>query len=248
MDSAVKQRLVHFIKSMHLTQKAFEDRCKMSNGYVANIRKSIGDDKLLNIVQQFPQLNREWLLYGEGEMLKSTTGHVTQNNVNGDNNYNSGGTMNNNCPTCGRLHDIEEVTVEEIRKPIIPTEWTYQPNVDIFEEVKNNMHKVAKSRFVALGIPIDIWHIARDNSLAPRAYAGDYLGLSTYPQGFEDPIWGKYHAVDTKTNGIIVRMLYPTEGGYRGEAPDREKFPDMIIKYENVISISRVVCVVRIAL
>ena len=247
MEKTVKQRLIEFISAMNLTQAEFQRRCNLSSGYINNMVNSIGTAKLEHILSEYPQLNPKWLLYGEGEMLKSTTGHVTQNNVNGDNNYNSGGTMNN-CPTCGRLHDIEEVTVEEIRKPIIPTEWTYQPNLDIFEEVKNNMHKVAKSRFVAIGIPIDIWHIVRDNSLAPRAYAGDYLGLSTYPQGFEDPIWGKFHAVDTKTNGIIIRMLYPTKGGYRGEAPDRDKFPDMIIKYENVISVSRVVCVVRIAL
>lgn len=195
------------------------------------------------ILDKFPNIPPSWLL---GDFKESSS--IQQTNTYGDNNFNGCGAMSIDCPNYGTTHHAEEVTVEEIRKPIIPTEWTYQPNVDIFNEVKNNIHKVAKSRFVALGIPIDLWHIVRDNSLAPRAYAGDYLGLATYPQGLEDPIWGKFYAVDTKTNGIIVRMLYPIEGGYRGEAPDRDKFPDIIIMRDNVISISRVVCVVRIAL
>lgn len=73
MKTPVKQRLVQFIKYMNLTQKEFEERCDMSNGYVSNIRKSIGTDKLQNIVQQFPELDRDWLLYGEGTMLKPNT-------------------------------------------------------------------------------------------------------------------------------------------------------------------------------
>ena len=35
------------------------------------MRKGLGDNKLNNVLKEFPELNREWLLYGEGSMLKS---------------------------------------------------------------------------------------------------------------------------------------------------------------------------------
>lgn len=35
------------------------------------MRKGFGSDKLNNVLTAFPELNRDWLLYGEGEMLKS---------------------------------------------------------------------------------------------------------------------------------------------------------------------------------
>lgn len=35
------------------------------------MRKGFGVDKLNNVLSVFPELNREWLLYGEGEMLKA---------------------------------------------------------------------------------------------------------------------------------------------------------------------------------
>lgn len=243
-------RIKELMQRFHLTQTEMAAKLGIGQSNLSGTlsgKRPCGDGIINKVIISFPEINTEWLLYGEGDMLK--TGHVTQNNINGNNNYNNGGTMTIGCPTCGKgANDALEVAVEEVRKPIIPTEWTYQPDVDIFEEVRNNIHKVAKSRFVALGIPIDIWHIVRDDSLAPRAYAGDYLGLSMYPQGSEDPVWGKYHAVDTRTNGIIIRMLFPDVAGYRMEAPNRERYPDMIIPRDNVISVSRVVCVVRIAL
>ena len=98
MESIVKQRLVQFIKFMNLTQKEFEDRCGMSNGYVANIRKSLGSDKILSIAQQFPELNRDWLLYGEGEMLKvsQSMGDVNNSLVVGANFSGNGNNITHN--------------------------------------------------------------------------------------------------------------------------------------------------------
>ncbi len=243
MGNAVKQRLVHFIKFMHLTQKAFEDRCGMSNGYVANIRKGIGNDKLLNIVQQFPQLNREWLLYGEGEMLKSTP-TVQQNNVHGDNNYNN--VMQARCPKCG--DEVEIVEAEEIRRPIIPTEWTYQTDIDLYEKVQRDKKDVSRSRFIALDVPIDMWHIVRDDSLLPDCKRGDLLALKAYPIGKENPIPGKIHAVDTRSNGMIVRILEEKDYGYRATAPNSGKYPEMRIKKEDIIRVYRIVCMARIAI
>lgn len=70
METNVKERLISFIKCMGLSQAKFEKRIGVSNGFVNNMRKSIGVEKLENILREFPDLNREWLLYGEGEMLR----------------------------------------------------------------------------------------------------------------------------------------------------------------------------------
>lgn len=51
--------------------KEFERRCKLSTGYVTSMRKGYGIEKLNNVLRAFPDLNRDWLLYGEGEMLKT---------------------------------------------------------------------------------------------------------------------------------------------------------------------------------
>ena len=69
MNQTVKERLILFIKSLNLSQARFEKQCGLANGYVNNIRKSITVDKLQQIALTFPQLNKGWLLTGEGEMF-----------------------------------------------------------------------------------------------------------------------------------------------------------------------------------
>lgn len=69
-ESTVKERIISFIKHNSLSQKKFEELLGLSNGYVNNIRKGISDNVLFKICDRFPTLNRDWLLYGEGEMLR----------------------------------------------------------------------------------------------------------------------------------------------------------------------------------
>lgn len=69
MESTVKQRLIRFVKYKGLSQKRFEEAVGLSNGYINNISKGIGAEKLQRILSVFPDLNQVWLLTGEGEML-----------------------------------------------------------------------------------------------------------------------------------------------------------------------------------
>lgn len=71
MQQSVKERLIIFIKEKGLSQGKFEKVVGLANGYVNNIRKSITEEKLQQIARYFPDLNKAWLLTGEGEMLTS---------------------------------------------------------------------------------------------------------------------------------------------------------------------------------
>lgn len=68
----------------------FERTAGLSNGYIKNFKGSLGVDKLENLLQAFPELSYEWLVRGEGDMLKSSvkqasTGNYSPN-VNGSGN------------------------------------------------------------------------------------------------------------------------------------------------------------------
>ena len=246
MESAVKQRLVQFIKSMHMTQRAFEIRCGMSNGYVANIRKGIGEDYLLNIAQQFPQLNRAWLLFGEGEMLKTTptiSGDITVNG-NGNTNIGHGNTYINDT---GNNDDATYIEVEEVeRAPILSATLARAPQVDVLEAVSEKADELEKAPVGVFNAPVSVWYRVQDESLAPKYEVGDLLALWAYPKGEEDPIPGKMYGINTSTNGLIVRRLFPQEdGGYIAKAANREEFPDYRIKPGNVVQIYKIMLMVR---
>ena len=69
METGIKNRVSEFIAHKGITIKEFELRCGLSNGYINAMRKGFGRGKLNNVLTEFPELNREWLLYGEGDML-----------------------------------------------------------------------------------------------------------------------------------------------------------------------------------
>lgn len=71
METSVKQRLIQFIKYKGIGQGKFEKAVGLSNGFVNNIRVSITPEKLQKIAPYYPELNKSWLLTGEGEMLNN---------------------------------------------------------------------------------------------------------------------------------------------------------------------------------
>ena len=70
---AIKERMLEFIESMNLSKKEFETASGLSNGYLNNCKGNVGAAKLEGILTAYPQLNRTWLLTGEGEMLITDT-------------------------------------------------------------------------------------------------------------------------------------------------------------------------------
>lgn len=79
MEKGVKQRLIEFLAYKRLSQGKFEKSCGLSIGYVNNISKGIGAGKLHSILSIYPELNSDWLLTGEGEMLRPTPPSVGDN-------------------------------------------------------------------------------------------------------------------------------------------------------------------------
>lgn len=68
---SVADRLKEYISYKKMTNAEFERSIGASNGYINSIRRSIGIDKLEQLEQNYPDLNIQWLLKNEGEMLKT---------------------------------------------------------------------------------------------------------------------------------------------------------------------------------
>lgn len=68
------QRLYEYIDTQRLSVADFERQNQLSNGYLGKMRKrnaGIGEEVLVRIIENCPDLSPLWLLLGEGEMLRS---------------------------------------------------------------------------------------------------------------------------------------------------------------------------------
>ena len=69
METAVKQRLIEYLKLKGIGQNRFEKMAGLSIGYISKLRIEPSPTKLRGIINAAPDLNQEWLLTGKGEML-----------------------------------------------------------------------------------------------------------------------------------------------------------------------------------
>lgn len=164
---------------------------------------------------------------------------ITQTNYNGNNNYIVG---NSNA------QDVDYVEAEELPAecaPIVPTHLTKSPEVDVLKAVESAERGLEISPIVAYGMDIRMWYRVKDNAMAPYYEVGDMLALSPYEQGAEKVIPGKIYVVDTNSNGMVVRKLFPVSGGYNAKAVNREEFPEFEIEKNEIIRIFRVIMVAR---
>lgn len=78
MQTSVKQRLKEFILHKQITVQNFEKSIGVKNSFVNSIVSGIGGDKLYRIIKVYPELNIDWLLEGNGNMLVDATPQVAE--------------------------------------------------------------------------------------------------------------------------------------------------------------------------
>lgn len=78
----LKDRVRQYCNHAKITIAAFERLAKLSNGYFNQVQKAPSLSKLSQISQAFPDLNTNWLLTGEGEMLTTDRdGHTIESDA-----------------------------------------------------------------------------------------------------------------------------------------------------------------------
>lgn len=77
-----KERLLEYLKYLGIGQNAFENNIGVSVAYISKLKGSIGSEVLAKIKRTYPELSIDWLVDGDGEMIRQ---NVTQNNQHVDN-------------------------------------------------------------------------------------------------------------------------------------------------------------------
>lgn len=110
----IKNNLEKYIAYKKLSNQEFERSIGVSNGYIAKLKGSMGKEKLDYMLEVYSDLNRDWLLFGEGEMLKKQDAPISVSNINGDNiGCGHDNTINNSDVAIHAL--IEQIKVKDLQ-------------------------------------------------------------------------------------------------------------------------------------
>lgn len=211
--NTVKDRTLEFIKFKGLTMKAFEQRCDLSTGYVTSMRKGYGSEKLNNVLTAFPELNREWLLYGEGDMLSSTSSAQPQPSVKNE-----------------RVVDDEAYKV-----PLVPVSALAGSLNDFSLSVKRDDCETVISPIKDIDMAIKI----SGDSMEPEYPSDSQVFVKKVNErAFLE--WGRVYVLNT-CNGIVIKRLMPTNDPNTVLCESiNPKYPPFEVNLENVNGVYRV--------
>ena len=174
----IKDRISKFIQYKNITIAEFERNVSLANGYIKKFKGSIGSDKLNNIISYYPDININWLITGEGSMLKSEISNML---VESPMEYGKKQTRPRIPYTAaaGSLTSaVEGVTSDQCEQI---------PRINVFPDY-------------------DFTIILKGDSMEPKYEGGDEVACKRIDStSFIQ--WGKVHVLDT-AQGIIIKRIY----------------------------------------
>lgn len=225
-------RIKELMYLFRLNQSEFAERIGVTQSNfsaILNGKRPCGDSIINKILLSFDNIDDKWLLYGEGEMLKSNNSIGTAIN-NGTNNgniigYNNGNVSNNS-------NDVEEVDAEVI--PYVDTALARKRNFNIAKAINNDSELLKQRTLDELFAPISFIIKMNDNSMSDEIRQGDLLFVKFIPKD-ANIISGKIYLIDTNSYGTLVRQVYVNEDSFTLHAFN-PSYEDIIITRDDIFN------------
>ena len=128
---------MQLIAALGMSKAEFERVCGLSNGYVNSIRNTIGSKGIAQILAQFTQVNKSWLVFGEGEMFVDNKGEMIYAPINQEINggYNTQVAGNNNQVNSPATLDKAISEISEQRKMLIKSQEQIDRLIAVIEKM-----------------------------------------------------------------------------------------------------------------
>lgn len=176
------------------------------------------------LFEKCENISAVWLLSGHGNMLSTN-----------DNSQNDKIFANNEYAT--RKESEQDVI------PIIPAKIVNDPTVDVYNYIALNETDVTPK--VNQFAPHTAGYRIKTTAMQPYILPGDMLAIEPYPPNCQSIIPGEVYVVATNTNGLVTRLLYNHPDGFLARTYGNDRYPEFVIRFEHIISISHVVGLLR---
>lgn len=231
-------QLKAFFDKKGLTQQEIADILHIHQTNVSAMllgKRNFGRNSALKWSEAFG-LRVNWLITGDGPMFESEA-NVTQTNVNGNNVI--AHTINNIADTItpSTPSDLDDLV------PIVPRDIARMPNVSIWEYMRTNTDTASAPKIYQFP-RYDFYFQCVTDAMRPEIMAGDLLGIRKYDTS-APLINGEAYVIDTKSAGMIIRMLEEKEDGYIASAHN-DRYKDTFFPRSEVLSIFTIVGLVRV--
>lgn len=249
----MKERLMEFIKVKDISNRKFLLKCGLSGTYISTLTGNPSGDTLKKIEAAYPDLNTDWLLTGEGEMLKVPATVTVYNPTQEERQEAAEGIDISFYPAEvveEIKEEIREEVIEEIREEIkeeikqegaitvIPVEVANQVDIDIQKYIEENESELKKLTPSDLTGDVDGVEEIRRDSMSPALVPGDKVFLK-FLKHKSHIIDGTVYYFNLRNHPTMIRQV-KIEGDKLRLIAFNSQYSDIITDFNNVLRVADV--------
>jgi len=133
----IKERIFYFLDNQGIKKEEFYKKVGIARANFSGTGKNseLGGDKIVKILNIFPKIDANWLLTGNGEMIKNSENEFVQQSRIGNNNQQIGFDINNNS-----ISELQEL-INIIKQQIMNKDQIID---NLFEQIKQKDTQIYK--------------------------------------------------------------------------------------------------------
>ena len=247
------KRIKQYIDYKGITNQNFEKQIGFSNGAFASQLKNnrtIGVDKLENILIAFPEVNAEWLLTGKGEMIKTKSKENVPEII-GDN----FGDIIGDKPNVKKRYaielaekptntDIEANNLGDAGIPLIPIDAMAGFGTGAVQVMHYDTSKYIVPEFSELNV--DFMIRVKGSSMVPKYNSGDLVACKKLVITDIFFQWNKVYVLDTEQGALIKRVKKGSRDNYILLISDNKNYDPFELHLSKIFAVALVVGVIRL--
>lgn len=219
--SPIKQRILYFAESLGVSKREFYTLIGVSRGTLES-KTGITEDVITKFLSKFPQVNTEWLMTGDGEILKEPKDFTIMQ----------------------EKEQIIEITPSNNSEgiPLIPLEamagaLTWEQTI-LDRECE---------RFLVPGFKgADFLIPVKGSSMYPKYSSGDIVACQRVPMNDLFFQWNKVYVIDTNQGALIKRIKPGSDKNHILIVSDNDKYDPFELPISAIHAVALVVGVIRL--
>lgn len=255
----IANNLLKYIYTIESTANAFAKNAGIDPANFARMLKgkqNITKKTLAKIQTANPQLNIDWLLTGEGEMLlpqqerqvklPADAANVQQRNYNSTGATMFANNVHNTYNNSSKPVQSSLQTAEDDVRPLIPMSLYKQQNIDVYEKIIiEKKEGVELIPYFAGFSDFQLYMEVQDEAMLPDFKIGDRVALSAMPKNTYI-LNGNIYAIDTLNHGLFLRILIDRDNDYECQSTNNQsRYVSFRVPKSDVVRIYRVMGLIR---
>ena len=248
-NSIIKKNILQFIEYKGITAYKFYKETGISRGILSQ-NNGLSEENTLRFLAYFPEVNAEWLLTGNGEMLKTKSKiNVLKKN---EDIYED---INEDNPNVKKMSSIDLAEMPLVTEenaiyksntgiPLIPIDAMAGFGTGAVQVMHYDTSKYVVPEFAELNV--DFMIRVKGSSMVPKYNSGDLVACKKLVITDIFFQWNKVYVLDTEQGALIKRVKKGSRDNYILLISDNKNYDPFELHLSKIFAVALVVGVIRL--